>query len=46
LRQLEDGKTNPSLSLLLKVAGALNVRCAMLTAGIAWIPAVAEFEVR
>jgi transcriptional regulator with XRE-family HTH domain len=46
LSRVERGVSKiPQLALILKLAGSLNVRCGLLTAGVAWDPASASFRV-
>lgn len=46
LSRIERGVTKiPQLSLILKLAGSLNVRCGLLTAGVIWDPASSAFRV-
>lgn len=46
LARIEKGRTAvPQLALILKLAGSLNVRCGLLTAGIVWDAASSAFQV-
>jgi len=46
LSRIERGRSKiPQLALILKLAGSLNVRCGLLTAGIIWDPASHSFWV-
>jgi transcriptional regulator with XRE-family HTH domain len=46
LARIEKGRTAvPQLALILKLAGSLNVRCSLLTAGVVWDAASGAFQV-
>lgn len=46
LARIEKGRTAvPQLALILKLAGSLNVRCGLLTAGVVWDAASSAFQV-
>ena len=45
LHHVEKGERLPRLSLIVKLAGSLNVRCGRLTAGIVWEPSVGAFRI-
>lgn len=46
LSRIERGRSKiPQLALILKLAGSLNVRCGLLTAGVIWDPASHSFWV-
>jgi transcriptional regulator with XRE-family HTH domain len=46
LSRIERGRSKiPQLALILKLAGSLNVRCGLLTAGVVWDPASQSFRV-
>lgn len=46
LARVEKGRTAvPQLALILKLAGSLNVRCSLLTAGVVWDAASGTFQV-
>lgn len=46
LSRIERGRSKiPQLALMLKLAGSLNVRCGLLTAGVIWDPASHSFWV-
>jgi len=46
LSRIERGVSKvPQLALVLKLAGSLNVRCGLITAGVAWDPASGSFRV-
>jgi transcriptional regulator with XRE-family HTH domain len=46
LARIEKGRTAvPQLALILKLAGSLNVRCSLITAGVAWNAASGAFQV-
>ena len=45
LHHVEKGMRLPRLSLIVKLAGSLNVRCGRLTAGIVWEPSVGAFRI-
>lgn len=44
LHHVENGQRLPRLSLVVKLAGSLNVRCERLTSGIVWEPSVGAFR--
>jgi transcriptional regulator with XRE-family HTH domain len=47
LSRVERGKSGvPQLALILKLAGSLNVRCGLITAGVAWDSASGSFGVQ
>jgi transcriptional regulator with XRE-family HTH domain len=47
LSKVERGKSGvPQLALILRLAGSLNVRCGLITAGIAWDSASGSFRVQ
>lgn len=45
LNRIEKGRQDVQLSLLVRLAGSLNVRCGLLTSGIAWEPTSAAFRI-
>ncbi len=45
LHHVEKGMRLPRLSLIVKLAGSLNVRCGRLTAGIVWESSVGAFRI-
>lgn len=46
LSKIESGRSGvPQLALILRLAGSLNVRCGLITAGIVWNTASGSFEV-
>lgn len=46
LSRIENGRAAvPQLALILKLAGSLNVRCSLLTAGVVWDAASSAFQV-
>lgn len=45
LHHVEKGMRLPRLSLIVKLAGSLNVRCGCLTAGIVWESSVGAFRI-
>lgn len=46
LSKIEGGRSGvPQLALILKLAGSLNVRCGLVTAGIAWDSSSGSFQV-
>lgn len=46
LSKIERGRSGiPQLALVLKLAGSLNVRCGLITAGVTWDPASHSFRV-
>jgi transcriptional regulator with XRE-family HTH domain len=46
LSRIERGASKiPQLALILKLAGSLNVRCGLLTAGVIWDPGAGSFRV-
>jgi transcriptional regulator with XRE-family HTH domain len=45
LNRVEKGELLPRLSLVVKLAGSLNVRCGRLTSGIVWEPSVGAFRI-
>ena len=46
LSRIERGRTTvPQVALILKLAGSLNVRCGLITAGVLWDPASHSFRV-
>jgi transcriptional regulator with XRE-family HTH domain len=45
LHYVEKGMRLPRLSLIVKLAGSLNVRCGRLTAGIVWEPSASAFRI-
>jgi transcriptional regulator with XRE-family HTH domain len=45
LHHVEKGERLPRLSLIVKLAGSLNLRCGRLTLGIVWEPSVGVFRI-
>lgn len=46
IARIEKGRTAvPQLALILKLAGSLNVRCSLITAGVVWTAASGAFQV-